>query len=64
MRQSLLFFSGAGKFYLAHGMRQLTRDIKGDVKTLYFSNDVIYALLRKAQNDVRRRSFCDVKCHK
>ena len=28
MRQSFSIFSGAGKFCLAHGLRQLTRDAK------------------------------------
>ena len=31
MRQSLFYFSGAGKLCLAHGLRQLTRDTKSDV---------------------------------
>ena len=34
-------FSSAGKFFLAHGLRQLTRDIKSDVRTLN-SCDVIF----------------------
>ena len=44
IKQSLLFFSGAGKFYLAHGLRQLTRDDKSDVRILNFRNDVTYVL--------------------
>ena len=64
MKNILFYFSDAGKFCLAHGLRQLTRDVKSDVKTLNFTSDVIYALLRKTPNDIRRRSLCDVKYHK
>ena len=35
-------FSGAGKFCLAHGLRQLICDVKSDVRTLNFRSDVIY----------------------
>ena len=42
MRQSLFYFSGAGKFCLAHGLRQLTRDFKSDIRTLNFRSDVSY----------------------
>ena len=34
MRQSLFYF------YLAHGLRQLTRDVKNDARTLNFISDV------------------------
>ena len=57
-------FSGAGKFCLAHGLRQLTRDGKSDVRTLNDRSDVIYSPLRKTSNDIRRGSLCVVKCHK
>ena len=43
MRQNLFYFSGAGKFCLAHGLGQLTRDVKSDVRTLNFGSDVIFA---------------------
>ena len=33
-------FSGPGKFCLAHGLRQLTRDVKNDVRILNFKSDV------------------------
>ena len=33
MRQGLFLFSGAGKFCLALWLRQLTRDVKSDVRT-------------------------------
>ena len=56
-------FSGAGKFCLALGLGQLTRDVKSDVRTLNFRSDVTYALPRRTPNDIRRRSLCDVKCH-
>ena len=50
-------FSGAGKFCLAHGHRQLTRDVKSDVRTLNLKNDITYPPPRKTPNDVRRRSL-------
>ena len=40
-------FSGAGKFCLAHELRQLTRDVKSDVRTLNFISDVINVAPRK-----------------
>ena len=52
-------FSGAGKFCLAHGLRQLTCDIKHDVRS-----DVFFAPPRKTHNDVLKMSLCDVKCQK
>ena len=36
----LFYFSGAGKICLAHGLRQLTRDVKNDVRTLNFRSNV------------------------
>ena len=57
-------FSGAGKFCLAYGLRQLTRDVKSDVRTLNFRSDVTNAPPRKNLNDVRRSSLCNVKCKK
>ena len=57
MRQSLFYFSDAGKYYLAHGLRQLTRDVKSDVRTLNFISDVTYAAARKTPNDVREGRF-------
>ena len=57
-------FNGTGKFCLAHELRQLTRHVKSDVRKLNFKSDVTYALPRKAPNDVRRGSLCDVKCQK
>ena len=44
MRQSLFYFSGAGKFCLVRGLRQFTCGVKSDAKTLNFSSDVMYAL--------------------
>ena len=64
MRQSFYCFSGAGKFYLAHGLRQVTRDVKNDVRTLNFISDVTYAAPRKTSNAVRGRLLCDVYCQK
>ena len=61
MRRSLFYFSGAGKFCLAYGLRQPIRDVKSDVRTLNFRSDVTFAHL-KTLNDVRERSLCDVKC--
>ena len=37
-------FSGAGKSCLVHGLRQLTHDIKSDIRILNFRNDVTYSL--------------------
>ena len=53
-------FSVAGKFCLAHGLRQLTCDVKNDIRTINFRNGVTFAPLRKTRNDVRKRSLCDV----
>ena len=36
-------FSDAGTFCHDHGLGQLTRDVKSDVRTLYFRGDVIFA---------------------
>ena len=57
-------FSGTGKFCLAHGLGQLTRDVKRDVRTLNFRSVVIFAPPRKTPNCVRRRWLCDVKWQK
>ena len=57
-------FSGVGKAYFAHGLRQLTRDVKCEVRILNFRSDVTYALPRKTPNDVRIKPLCDVKCQK
>ena len=55
-------FSGAGKFCLAHRLRQLTRDVKSEGRILNCRSDVIFAQPRKTPNDVQKRSLCDVKC--
>ena len=36
-------FICAGKFCLAHGLRQLTHDIKSDTRMLNFNCDITYA---------------------
>ena len=64
MRQSFFCFSGADKFCLAHGLRQLTREVNSDVRTLKFIGDVTYVVTRKTPNDVGRKSLCDMKCQK
>ena len=46
------YFSGAGKFCLAHGLRHLTRDVKSDVTILNFRSDVTCATMKK-----RRMTF-------
>ena len=56
-------FSGAGKFCLTHGLGQLTRDVKSDIRTLNFKSDVFFATPRKTPNDIRKDLLCDVKCH-
>ena len=48
-----VLFSGAGKVRLAQGMRQLTRDVKLDARTLNFISDVTFATLRKTSNKGR-----------
>ena len=55
--------SGALKFCLAHGLRQLTHGVKYDVRILNFRSAVTFAHPRKTPNGVRKRSLCDVKCH-
>ena len=64
MTQSLFYFSGARKFFLTHGLRQLTRDVKSEVRTLNFRSDITFAPTRKTPTDVRKRSLCNVKCQK
>ena len=64
MKQTLFYFSAAGKFFLAHGLGQLTHDVKCDVKTLNFRSDAIFAPPREIPYDVRKRSLCDAKCQK
>ena len=41
--ECVLFFSSAGKFCLAHGLRQLIRDVTSDIRILNFRSDVTYA---------------------
>ena len=60
----MLYLSGAGKVGLAHGLRQLTRDNKSDVRTLNFISDVTNAAPRKTHNGVQKRSLYNIKCHK
>ena len=55
-------FSAAGKFSLALGLRQLTRNVKSDVRNLKFRGDVTFAPPRKTPKGVRKESLCDVKC--
>ena len=58
-------FSGAGKFCLAHGLRQLTREVKSDARRKSnFRSGVTYAAPRKTRNDVKGRLLCDVKGQK
>ena len=45
--------SCVGNFCLAHGLGQLTRDVKSDVRTLNFASDIIFAPPRKTSNDIR-----------
>ena len=64
LRQNLFYFSRAGKFCLAQGLGQLTRDVLCDVRTLNSRRDVTLALPRKKSNNLRREPLCDVKLHK
>ena len=43
-------------YSLAHGLGQLKRDVKSDVRTLNFRNDVIDALPRSSEKVVMRRN--------
>ena len=54
-------FNGAVKFGLAHGLRQINRNVKTDVRTLNFRSDVTFAPTRKTPIDVRKKLLCDVK---
>ena len=49
MRQSLFYFTGAGKFSLTHGLRYLKRDVKSDVRTLNCVSGVTFAPPRQTQ---------------
>ena len=40
MRQSCSIYIGSGEFCLAHGLRQLTCNVKSEVKTQNFRSDV------------------------
>ena len=51
-------------YSLTHGLRQLTRDVKSNVRTLNFISDVTYAAPRKTPSDVQRKALCDIKCTK
>ena len=55
-----MYFSGAGKFCLAHRLRELTRDVKDDVRTLNFRSDTPFHHREK-----HRMTFIKVvKCKK
>ena len=56
-------FSGAGKFRLAHRLKQLTRNVNSDVRIPIFRSDVTFAPPRKTSNG-DRKMLCDVKCQK
>ena len=64
MKQVLFYFSGAGHFCPVRGLRQLTRDVKGVVRTLIIRSDRTHSPPLKTPNDVRIRSFSNVKCQK
>ena len=46
-------FSGAGKLWFVHKLKQLTSDVKSDVKTLNFRSAVTFLPPRKTPNDAR-----------
>ena len=60
----VLFLAVLENSLLPNGLRQLTRDVKSDVRTINFISDVIFVPPRKTPNDVRKMSLCDVKCQK
>ena len=43
----LFYFSGAGIFCFTHRLRQLTHDVKSDVRSLNFISDVTHISSRK-----------------
>ena len=49
MRQSLFCLSGAEKICLAHGPRQLTRDVKSDILILDFRSNGKYATTKNTE---------------
>ena len=58
------FLPMLGNSVHAHGLGQLTRDFRNNVRTLNFRSDVAFAPPQKASNDVRKRSLCDIICPK
>ena len=48
-------FSGAGKLYHAYWLRQVTRDVKSDVRILISELTSLICHHEKRQTDVRRR---------
>ena len=54
-------FSGAGKFWLGHGLRQVTRDTKIGVSCL---QTILIRRNEELQNDVRSWSSFNVSCKK
>ena len=54
VRQNLFYFSCAGKFCLAHMLRQLTCNVKSDIRTLNSRSDVIFAPPGQRLNDVQK----------
>ena len=62
----MLFLVVLENSVLPNGLRQLTRDVKSDVRTLNFRSDVTYAPPRKTSNEdlekvVMRRKMSKIK---
>ena len=61
MTQNLFYFSDAGKFCLAHGLGQLTCDVKSEDRTLNFRSDVIFAPPQSSEKVDMRRKMSKLK---
>ena len=57
-------FSGAGKFCFSNGQRQLTCDVKSDIKVLNFRRTSLMRYQSKHRITLVEVVMCDVKCHK
>ena len=56
----VLFLALLENSVLPNGLRQLTRDVKSDVRIISFISNVIFVPPLKTPNDVRKMSLCDV----
>ena len=61
MQQGMFYFNSAGKFCLAHVLKQLTRDVKSDIKILNFISDVTIKNTEWRSKDAMRRILSKLK---